>query len=95
MKFKNTKLWIKLEEDKELSQAIIDLRENCYHLADTIKVLLPGFTDHSVRHMDALWEIADVVFTDNELSKFTIAEAFILAASFYFHALGMAFGATR
>lgn len=95
MDFTSTKLWIKLEKDKELSQSIIDIRENCLHLADTIKILIPGFTDHSVKHMDALWSISDVIFTECEIEKFSLAEAFILGASFYFHDLGMALGATK
>lgn len=95
MDFTSTKLWAKLKRDIELSQAIIDIRENCSHLADTIRTLIPSFTDHSVKHMDALWTVSDVIFTPEEIEKFTLAEAFILAASFYFHDLGMALGATK
>lgn len=95
MDFKETKLWANIEKDRELSQAIIDIRENCILLAENIKVLIPGFTDHSVKHMDALWTVCDAIFTKSEIEKFSIAEAFVLGASFYFHDLGMAFGATK
>lgn len=95
MDFKNTRLWANLEKDPELSQAIIDIRENCRLLGANIRVLIPGFTDHSVNHMDALWKVSDVIFTENEIEKFTPAEAFILGSSFYFHDLGMALGATK
>lgn len=94
MDFKKTRLWTKLETDKELSQAILDIRGNCRLLADNIRVLIPGFTDHSVNHMDALWTVCDAIFTEAEINKFTLAEAFILGSSFYFHDIGMAFGAT-
>jgi hypothetical protein len=95
MDFSNTNLWRKLNKDQELAQSVIDLRENCSRLADTIKTLIPGFTDHSVKHMDALWTVCDAVFTEDEVDKFSVGEAFILGASFYFHDLGMALAATK
>src|SRR5687768_12818315 len=94
MKFKTTKLWTRLETDVELSQCILDIRTNCIALGGTIKNLIPGFTDHSIEHMDALWSIADSVFTDPEIQLFTKGEIFILGCSFYFHDLGMSLGAT-
>lgn len=95
MDFTKTRLWTILETDKELSQAILDIRENCRLLADNIRVLIPSFTDHSVSHMDALWTVCDAIFTETEINKFTLAESFILGSSFYFHDIGMAFGATN
>ncbi len=95
MEFQKTKLWTKLKGNDELSQNILDIRDNCILLGEAIKTLIPGFTDHSVKHMDALWSVTDSVFTDSEIQLFTEAEAFILGASFYFHDLGMSLGATK
>ncbi len=95
MEFQKTKLWEKLKGNVELSQCLLDIRNNCISLGETIKTLIPGFTDHSVKHMDALWLVTDSVFTDEEILLFTEAEVFILGASFYFHDLGMSKGATQ
>ena len=93
--FKTSNLYSRVSTNDNLKSCINDLRENCVLLGDTIKTLIPGFTDHSIRHMDALWTIADSVFTSGEIEKFSIAEAFILGASFYFHDLGMSLAATK
>ena len=45
--------------------------------------------------MDFLWDITDTVFTKAEIDKFSVSEAFVLGASFYFHDLGMAIAATK
>lgn len=95
MEFQKTKLWSRIEENQELSQSILDIRTNCILLGETIKNLIPGFTDHSITHMDALWSMADSVFTDSEILLFTTGETFILGSSFYFHDLGMSLGATK
>jgi len=95
MDFNQTKLWKKIEENESLKNCIVDIRENCVLLGETIKNLIPGFTDHSVKHMDCLWSITDSVFTPTEIQKFTVAEAFVLGASFYFHDLGMSLAATK
>ncbi len=95
MEFKKSKLWSRLETDKELSQCVLDIRTNCIALGETIKNQIPGFTDHSIVHMDALWYVADTVFTESEINLFSTGEIFILGCSFYFHDLGMSLGATK
>lgn len=95
MDFKKTKLWERIEGNESLKNCILDLRENCILLGETIKTLIPGFTDHSVKHMDSLWSINDSVFTEAEICRFSEAEAFVLGASFYFHDLGMSMAATK
>jgi len=95
MDYKETKLWERLQENENLKNCVIDIRENCILLGETIKTLIPGFTDHSVRHMDSLWSVSDSVFTELEIKKFTVAEAFVLGASFYFHDLGMSLASTQ
>jgi Histidine kinase-, DNA gyrase B-, and HSP90-like ATPase len=88
-------LWGRLEETPDFRTAILDLRTTAEVLGRRIEGLLPGFTDHSVRHMDALWKVADQVLTRAEVDNLSPAEAFVLGASFYIHDLGMAMGATE
>ncbi|MBS1902303.1 MAG: ATP-binding protein [Bacteroidetes bacterium] len=93
-KIEETKLWLAMNAAPELQHELLSIRSNCEKIADRVQVVLPGYTDHSVRHMDALWGIAEVVFTDKELERFSASEVFVLGASFYFHDLGMARAAT-
>jgi hypothetical protein len=74
--------------------ALKDLRSTAEVIASRTAELLPSFTDHSIRHMDALWGIADQIFTHSEIERFSIGEAFVLGAAFYVHDLGMALAAT-
>jgi len=64
-------------------------------LAETTNRTVPDFTDHTVRHMDALWRVADQVLTQAEIATLTPAEAFILCSGFYLHDIGMAYAATE
>ena len=92
---KRTGLFTILETDNELLNAIDLLRTNAGALAKTIERSVPTFTDHTLQHMDRLWEVADQLLTDVETRRFTSAEAFILTAGFYLHDIGMAFAATH
>jgi hypothetical protein len=89
-----TALWGRVSERNEFATAIADLRAIAADLAAKTSECLPGFTDHSIIHFDALWRIAGEVFTIEELSLFTPSEAFILGASFYVHDLGLSIPAT-
>ena len=89
-----TKLWKKIAANSELEAAIISLRRNVESLAPSIKEILPGFTDHSIRHFDHLWKVADRVISDAEFERMTISEAFVLGGALYIHDLGMAYGVT-
>lgn len=89
-----TGLYKKLLCDTELHNAIISMREVASALAATISTSVPCFTDHSVNHMDALWQVTDTILTAQEIETLTHAEAFLLTSSFYLHDLGMAYAAT-
>ena len=92
-------LWKRLlsspDASPQLEQLLLGIRNTAAAIGAEAARVIPSFTDHSVRHMDALWGIAGEVFTDQELDRFSTAEAFILGCSFYVHDLGMAFAATR
>lgn len=90
-----TRLWRKLSANRELSGALASLRSNAEAIAAKTSELLPDFTDHSIRHMDALWGVADQIFTPVETEGFSVGEAFVLGATFYVHDLGMALAATK
>lgn len=91
---KRTGLYNKLSTDIELLNAIIGMRSVAATLASTISTSVPCFTDHSVRHMDALWVVADSVLNVSEIDSLTPGEAFLLVSAFYLHDLGMAYAAT-
>ena len=91
---RKTGLYNKLSSDKELCDALCGMRGIASALASTISNSVPSFTDHSVRHMDALWVVTDSVLTVGEIEQLTCAEAFLLASAFYLHDLGMAYAAT-
>lgn len=93
-RFKSTNLW-RILENSEFAKSIADLRAIAEPIATQIARVLPGYTDHSIRHMDELWRIADQVITKDEFGKFSVGEAFVLACSFYFHDIGMGVAATE
>lgn len=91
---KGSRLYRLLSNDAELLTAVLSLRERSSHLAETVSRTVPAFTDHTVRHMDALWAVADHVLTPLEAANMSLGEAFVLACGFYLHDIGMAFAAT-
>jgi hypothetical protein len=88
-------LYARVSEDAELLSGLAALRAVTERLADAISRSVPAFTDHSVRHMDALWGVVDRVLTPTEISALTPAEAFLLSSGFYLHDIGMAYAATE
>jgi len=92
---RNSTLWRLLDPHAGLRAALVELRRVAAALGAEVARLIPSYTDHSVTHMDALWSIADQVFTLHELGLFSPGEAFILGSSFYVHDLGMALAATE
>ena len=90
-----SQLYRNLAGDEELLNSTLSMRHVAATLAETISRSVPCFTDHSIKHMDALWSITDHVLTPGEVAELTTAEAFLLACSFYLHDLGMAFAATE
>jgi Histidine kinase-, DNA gyrase B-, and HSP90-like ATPase len=87
-------LYKKLSTDSELLNAIESLRNKSEALAATIIRDASMFTDHTVRHMDALWLVTEKILTQTEIDGLSAAEAFLLAAGFYFHDIGMSYAAT-
>jgi hypothetical protein len=91
----NSGLYERLTNDPELLNAILSLRLKANSLAETVSRTVPAFTDHTIRHMDALWGVSDCILTSSELATLTNAEAFLLTCGFYLHDIGMAYAATE
>jgi hypothetical protein len=91
----NSRLWTRLNDDPELIHALRNLRKTSEKLAATVASSVPDFTDHSIRHMDHLWSVADQVLTPDETTHLTLGEAFLLAVSFYLHDIGMALACNK
>lgn len=87
-------LWKRLAQNRDLEHVMKDLRSQVEVLAAKIAELHPGLTDHSIIHLDALWEVAGHVLSPEEVGLITPGEAFVLGGAFYFHDIGMAIGAT-
>ncbi|MCM4077771.1 HD domain-containing protein [Paractinoplanes hotanensis] len=56
-------------------------------LANEIVLSMPMFTNHSIEHIDALWDTASIICGDE--FKINPAEAFVLGGAFLMHDLGM------
>ena len=91
----SSSLYAKLAEDAELFGLVRSLRDVVAALAETTGRSVPHFTDHTIRHMDALWTVAEQVLTSDETSALTPAEVFLLACGFYLHDIGMAYAVTE
>lgn len=87
-------LHTKLSTDPELLNAVVSLRAKSEALAATLIRDAGMFTDHTIRHMDALWLVTEKILTPTEIDALSSAEAFLLAAGFYFHDIGMSYAAT-
>lgn len=87
-------LYKKLASDIELEGAVTNLRAKAESLAGTLVRDADTFTDHTIRHMDALWLVAEKILTVDEIQGMTSGEAFLLATGFYFHDIGMSYAAT-
>lgn len=74
-----------------LLQALLQLRERAGTVAQEIHRDLPDFTVHDVTHLDALWEMAELIAgPDYPLNPL---EAFALGAAFLIHDLGLGLAA--
>jgi histidine kinase/DNA gyrase B/HSP90-like ATPase len=89
-----SKLYALVAQDGDLLFALKAMRKVVEALAQTTNATVPSYTDHTVRHMDALWAVSDEIITEPEIARMTSAEAFLLGAAFYLHDIGMAYAAT-
>jgi hypothetical protein len=90
-----THLYKVVSVDEELLSILHSVRRVVEALAATTSRSVPTYTDHTVKHMDALWSVADQIITPEEIGELTPAEAFLIGISFYLHDVGMAYAATE
>jgi len=88
-----SRLWRGIKRP-EFTQILGELRHLAEALAGQVERTVPEYTDHSVKHMDSLWAVADEILSASESAKLNSAEAFILGCGFYVHDLGMALAST-
>jgi hypothetical protein len=69
-----------------LRVAFLGFRERCATIAAEIPLTLRDYTVHDITHIDALWEMADLI-VGSEISL-TPTEAFVLGGAFLIHDLG-------
>ncbi|MFF5085365.1 ATP-binding protein [Actinoplanes sp. NPDC000266] len=72
---------------EKLRNAYRQFRETVKPLASEIALSMPMFTDHSIAHIDALWDTASIICGDG--FEVNPAEAFVLGGAFLMHDLGM------
>ncbi len=95
--FEQTPLWRRTLADcpgdphcaprQELCYEYLQFRTKVEQLAADIARSMPMFTDHSIAHIDALWDTASMVCGD--LFPLNAAESFVLGGAFLLHDLGM------
>ena len=74
-----------------LRAAYLQFRSTVEPLAGEIALSMPMFTDHSIAHIDALWDTASIICGED--FPFNPAEAFVLGGAFLLHDLGMGLAA--
>lgn len=62
-------------------------RDKARLLGEEIATILPELTVHNITHIDALWEMADVILPEDY--PLNPAECFVLGGAFLLHDLGM------
>ena len=70
-----------------LRSAYLQFRATVEPLAAEIARSMPMFTDHSIAHIDALWDTASLICGNT--FPLNAAEAFVLGGAFLLHDLGM------
>ena len=68
-----------------------NFREKAKLLSYEISTVLPDYTVHSIEHIDALWDTAELIVSKEY--NINPAEAFVLGGAFLLHDLGMALAA--
>lgn len=100
-RIKYTKLWHRTLEEvnddmykekrDELRTSFIKFRENAAILVSKISSVLPGLTQHDISHLDALWEVADLICGDNY--PLNPLEAFVFGGAVLLHDSALCFEA--
>jgi len=79
------------EARDRLRTSFRSFREKAKEVAADIRADQPEFTVHDIRHLDALWEMADIIAGENfELNPM---EAYVFGGSVLLHDLGMTLAA--
>ncbi len=97
-KYQQTRLWestlaIQAGEDRHgrererLRSSFVSFRDRVILLAGEIHRALPDYTVHDITHLDALWDIAELVAGPE--FQLTPTEAYVLGGVFLLHDLGM------
>ena len=74
---------VKIPNIQRLVVSLRDTRERIKLLTDRISSTLPGLTLHDVSHLDALWEVADIIAGENfELNPL---EAYVFGCAVLLH----------
>jgi Histidine kinase-, DNA gyrase B-, and HSP90-like ATPase len=99
--FESSSLWSRTlapqnKDDHEyarasLRNAYLQFRQVVSPLAAQIAIAMPMFTDHSIDHIDSLWDTASLVC--GATYPINPAEAFVLGGAFLLHDLGMGLAA--
>ncbi|MFG1649790.1 ATP-binding protein [Micromonospora sp. NPDC049275] len=99
--FMQSRLWLRTlgaedsgvgsEQRDQLRAAYLQFRSVVRDLASEIAISMPMFTDHSIDHIDALWDTASLLTGDD--FPINPAEAFVMGGSFLLHDLGMGLSA--
>jgi Histidine kinase-, DNA gyrase B-, and HSP90-like ATPase len=76
---------------ERLRVAFLAFRDRAQVLAAEINRDLPEFTVHDISHVDALWEMTDLVAGSNY--ELTPTEALVLGGAFFVHDLGLSLAA--
>lgn len=95
-----TKLWSRTlgrkddiyeERREELRSSFLSFRENSAFLVSKISAALPGLTQHDISHLDALWEVADLICGDNY--PLNPLEAYVFGGAVLLHDSALCFEA--
>ncbi|WP_422736234.1 HD domain-containing protein [Micromonospora sp. WMMD729] len=78
-------------EREQLRASYLQFRSVVRDLAGEISISMPMFTDHSIDHIDALWDTASLLTGDD--FPINPAEAFVMGGAFLLHDLGMGLAA--
>ncbi|WP_228716818.1 HD domain-containing protein [Billgrantia pellis] len=79
------------EKREELRASYMNFREKTAHLVSKISGTLPGLTQHDVSHLDALWEVADLICGDSY--PFNPIEAYVFGGAILLHDSALCFEA--